>query len=260
MDFHSDSVQRVFNLCRYLGSGYPQRRCAPFRLPPAPPAIQERSQRCDTDVTAGGAAAVWQAKRKKRCYQSLKGISHNCSGIFFDTQMSFGGLGKTLTVRKTIAFDSPGMKRALRWLQCGKHPAGPSLGGHLTGGGRHRAPREAHTRRREEPPVTFCHRHPEKWLLDVGRSQPPLAPPRGSVGGADAATSAAAGTPGPKTINKRTSLSEPGVGMGLCDFWKPHKKLCVTAGIKIPFALHARPGATRQLLLSTLLGGYLLCS
>ncbi|EOB00381.1 hypothetical protein Anapl_08078 [Anas platyrhynchos] len=74
----------------------------------------ERSQRCDTDVMAGGAAAVWQAKRKKRCYQSLKGISHNCSGIFFDTQMSFGGLGKTLTVRKTIAFDSPGMKRALR--------------------------------------------------------------------------------------------------------------------------------------------------
>lgn len=203
------------------------------------------------------------AAGKKKKKKMLPVIKRNFSRLFWDLlwhpeQMS--SLGKTLTIRNAITFSSPGMKRALRWLQCGKHPAGPSLRGHLTGGGHHRAPREAHTRRREEPPMTFCHRHPEKWLLDVGRSQPPLTPPRGSVGGADAATSTAAGTPGPKTINKRTSLSEPGVGTGLCDFWKPRKKLCVTAGIKNPFALHARPGATRQLLLSTLLGGYLLCS
>lgn len=150
-------------------------------------------------------------------------------------------------------------KWPLWWLQCGKNPASPTAGGTFNGGGHHQAPR-GRIRQREETPMTFCHCHSEKWRLDVGRSQSPLAPPRGSAGGVDAATSTAAGTPGPKTINKRTSLSEPGLGMGLCDFWKPCKKLRVADGIKNPFALHVHPGATRQLLLSTLLGGYLLCS
>lgn len=100
---------------------------------------------------------------------------------------------------------------------------------------------------------------PKTKVLDVGRSQSLLPLPRGSAGGAGAATSTAAGTPAPKTINKRPSLSEPGLGTGLCDFWKPCRKLCVTDGIKNPFTLHGRPGAPRQLLLSSLLGGYLLC-
>lgn len=81
---------------------------------------------------------------------------------------------------------------------------------------------------------------------------------RGSARGAGAATSTAAGTQGPKDNKQKASLSEPGLGMGLCDFWKPCKELCVTDGIKNPFTLHSRPGAPRQLLLSSLLGGYLL--
>lgn len=135
-------------------------------------------------------------------------------------------LGKTVTMRNGITLHSPQSKPP-QWLQCRKDPAGPSQG-KSTGAGCHQAPNEAHDRHGEGTHMTSCRCHCKRHVLGVGRSRQ-RSPHRGGWRGTAASIS------GPKTINKRTLLPEPGLGMGLCDFWKPCRKLCVwQMELKIP--------------------------
>lgn len=145
-------------------------------------------------------------------------------------------------MRSVITVDSPCLKdkSSLWWWQCGENPSRRTPNRAWPPAGSKRTLQAQEQGAHDLLPLSL--QKMKFWAWEEPHPRSPML--RGSVRGAGAATSTAAGTQGPKTINKRPSLPEPGLGTGLCDFWKPCKKLCVTDGIKNPFTLHGRPGSS----------------